>query len=381
MPYTGHIRKRTLKDGSSSYQIIIEGAPDPLTGKRERHYSKSRGTKKQAEIELHRLIAQYENGQIVTLSAAKLSTWLDEWLRLYSGNLAETTLVGYREKIRTCIVPYLGDIALNRLDAITVQEWINRLTANGASPKTVRNAYNILNPALDRAVQLRMIERNPCFKAELPKLQKPKIEVYDEAEVKEVLEAARDSDIYLMVLLLLAVGMRRGELAALRWDNVDLENKQLKICENRVNGDGSIITKTPKTASGIRTVSIGDDVVAELRKARVKYLEDKLRFGAGFHDLGYIIRKADGTPYSPDSLTQKWERFTASHGLKHIKLHALRHTNATMMAKANVGVRVMQERLGHADVSTTLNIYTHVLKSQDVEAAQQLDHILFSDAV
>ena len=105
----------------------------------------------------------------------------------------------------------------------------------------------------------------------------------------------------------------------------------------------------------------------------------KLALGAGFHDLGFVVRKENGEPYHPDSLTQKWERFTSANGLKHIRLHDLRHTCATMMISSGISAKVVQERLGHANVDITLNTYTHVLSQMDADAAKKLDEIVFSD--
>ena len=118
--------------------------------------------------------------------------------------------------------------------------------------------------------------------------------------------------------------------------------------------------------------------MAALKEAKAAY--DMAAQEAGFHDLGYVLCKTDGTPYHPDSLTQKWERFTASHGLPHIKLHGMRHTNATALIQAGVNEKkVVSQRLGHSDVSTTLRIYTHALPSMDEDAAAKIDDLLFDD--
>ena len=188
-------------------------------------------------------------------------------------------------------------------------------------------------------------------------------------------KGVKGTDIYLLVLLGLTVGMRRGEIAALRWESVNFASKTIKIYESRVHANKTVIQKAPKSEAGDRTVTIGDDVLAELQKAKEEYNEKAKE--PWFHDFGFVVCKEDGSPYHPDSLTQKWERFTKSKNLPHIKLHGMRHTNATAMIAAGVNPKVVQQRLGHADVSITLNTYTHVLPSMDKEAAQKLDNILF----
>lgn len=239
----------------------------------------------------------------------------------------------------------------------------------------IRNAFNNLNAAMKRAVILRMLPFNPCEGVVLPKLVKPNVTVYNQKQIKQVLKSAKGTDIYLLVLLGLSGGFRRGELAALRWERIDLEKGTVKICDNRVHASKTVVEKSPKTTSSNRTVRLGAEVIDELREAKAAY--DEAAQKPGFRDLGYVICKEDGTPYHPDSLTKKWERFTAKSSLPHIKLHGMRHTNATALIGAGVNEKVVSERLGHSDVATTLRTYTHVLPSMDEEAAAKMDSILF----
>lgn len=372
---TGHLNPRENKDGSKSYQITIELDPDPITGKRIRHYKTIKGTKKQANAKLLEMLAQYNSGNIMSTSTMRLGTWVDQFVKNYLPNIEATTRDSYEEKIRNHIKPSLGTIPLNILNTNTIQTWVNDMIKKGLSPKTIRNTYNVLNPALKKAVLLRMLPHNPCEGVALPKLQKPKVEVYTEEESKQVLSAAKGTDLYLFVLLSLSLGTRRGELSALKWDNIDFEKRTIKVCESRVHANKTVIEKDPKSEAGNRTITVGSDVMNELRKAKDAY--DEKAKEPWFRDLGFVICKEDGTPYRPDSLTQKWERFTERNNLPHIKLHGLRHTNATTLIAAGISPKVVQQRLGHADVSITLNTYTHVLPSMDKEAAEKLDNILF----
>lgn len=373
----GHIDPRKNKDGTTSYQVVIELERDPVTGKRVRQYKTVKGTKKQAEAVLRKMQAACENGNVINATPLKVGDWMRQWLDNYLPNIEATTRDGYEEKLRNYILPGLGHIQLKMLRADHVQCWINDLSRRGLSPKTIRNAFNNLNAAMKRAVILRMLPFNPCDGVVLPKLVKPKTEVYNQKQARQVLAAAEGTDIYLLVLLGLSVGFRRGELAALRWESVNFEQSTIRICDNRVHASTGVVQKAPKSEAGNRTIRVGTEVISALKAAKAAY--DKAAQEPGFHDLGYVICKADGTPYHPDSLTQKWERFTARHGLPHIKLHGLRHTNATSLIGAGVNEKVVCERLGHADVSTTLRSYTHVLPTMDADAAVKMDGILFDD--
>ena len=377
---TGHLRLRKSKTGEVSYQLIVETDRDPMTGKRERYYHTVKGTKKQAEAALRKLITELENGGVINQSVLKLGDWMHQWLETYLPNIEDSTRTGYKEKIDGYIVSVLGNIPLKTLKNTHIQQWVNSLNARGLAPKTIKNAYNNLNAALEKAVVLKMIPNNPCKGTELPKLKRYKAKVYDTDAIHEVLEIAKGSDYYLFVLLEISLGLRRGEIAALRWDNVDLTKRTVKICENRIHGEGKVVTKAPKTEAGNREITFGDDVAAALSEARMQYYNDKAALGAAFHDLGYVIRKEDGTPYHPDSLTTKWRRFVKANGLEHIRLHDLRHTNATAMIEAGVDYKVVMQRLGHSDISTTYNTYVHVTKKMDEDAAKKLNDIISNKA-
>lgn len=376
---TGHLRKRINKNGSVSYQLTAEGERDPLTGKRERKYKTVTGTKKQAEAELRKMISDLESGNISAPSAMKLSAWMDTWLDTYLPNIEQTTKDDYKSKIRLYIKTHLGHLPLNIIKNTNIQTWINTLNKNNLSPKTIRNAYNLLNPALEKAVVLGMLPRNPCVGTVLPKLQKPQTNVYNVAMIQQALALADDLATYVIILLGASVGLRRGEMAALQWSDVDFVKNTISISQSRVHTAIGIIEKAPKTQAGKRTITIGHDVANALREVKVIY-DEAVCNKPGFKDLGYVLFKENGEPFHPDSLTQKWERFVAKHNLPPIRLHDLRHSNATAMIAAGVNAKVVQHRLGHANVSITLNTYTHVLPEMDQEAADKLNNVLFPSA-
>ena len=376
---TGHLRKRINKNGSVSYQITVEGERDALTGKRERKFKTVTGTKKQAEAVLRMMIIDLETGNVSTPSAIKLSAWMDTWLVTYLPNIEQTTRDDYKSKIALYIKSTLGHIPLKALKNNDIQAWVNNLSGMGKSPKTIRNAYNLLNPALEKAVVLGMLPRNPCVGTVLPKLQKPQTNVYNVAMIQQALAVADDLSTYLIILLGASVGLRRGEMAALQWKDIDFAKSTISITQNRVHTTEGVIEKAPKTQAGNRTITIGQDVANALRDAK-SIFDDAVANKPNFKNLGYVLFKENGEPFHPDSLTQKWERFVAKHKLPPIRLHDLRHSNATAMIAAGINAKVVQHRLGHANVSITLNTYTHVLPEMDQEAAEKLDSSLFSSA-
>lgn len=377
---TGHIRKRTGKTGGVSYQIIAESDRDPVTGKRERAYATVKGTKKQAEVVLRKMIEKLDMGLSTDASAMKLHDWMETWLNNYLPNIEATTRTGYKESLKNYIKPYLGNIPLKVLRTDSIQTWINVLNDRGLGAKTIRNAFNNLNAALKKAVVLRMIPYNPCEGTVLPKLKRPKTKVYNTADIQKALEATSGTTMFLPVALALLTGMRRGEICALKWKNVDFANKRIYVCENRVHGEKEVIEKAPKSEAGNRSIPMSKEVTAILSEARLQYYNDAAAYGPAFHDLGYVLHNENGTPYHPDSLTTKWKRFLERSNLPYVRFHDLRHSNATALIAAGVNPRTVQQLLGHSDVSVTLNTYTHVLPAMEEEAVDTLDRIIFYDA-
>ena len=377
---SGNIVKRIRKSGKISYEITVEGERDPLTGKRNRVFRTVKGSEKEARKVMHRLINDMEQNKIVKKNHKTVEEWMEEWINLYLPNVEETTRVGYKTKLRCYIKPALGDILIYSLRADHVQKMVNDMLARGLSPKNIRDTFNNINAAMKKAVVLRYIPFNPCEGVVLPKLKKYRAKVYDNQMIHTLLDTAEGTDMYLPILLGVTVGLRRGEMIALRWDDIDFKTNTIKVRSNMVNGENGCIIKAPKSEAGIRDIKVGDEVMAELRKARLQYMEDALSYGRGFQNLNFVIRQEDGSPLQPDSMTRKWSRFLKDNDLPHIRLHDLRHSNATALIQAGVNPRVVQQRLGHSDVNITLNTYTHVLPEMDIDAAAKLDAIMLRKA-
>lgn len=377
---TGNIVERKRGNGEIRYEITVEGERDLLTGKRNRVYKTIKGTKKEAKAVMRQMIVDMERGIAVRKSPKKVSEWLNEWLELYLPNIEKTTRIGYKTKINNYLIPALGDIYLQSLRTEHVQKLINDMMARDLSPKNIRDTYNNINAAMKKAVVLRMIPFNHCEGVALPKLKRYKAKVYDLEMIHKLLSVSENTDMYLPILLCVTAGLRRGELLALRWDNIDFVNSILQVRSNMVRGEKDFIIKAPKTESGIRDIHLGQEVMEVLKKERSKYVSDMFSKETNFQNLNFVIRQKDGSPIRPDSMSQKWRRFLEDNRLPSIRFHDLRHSNATALIQAGVNPRVVQQRLGHSDVNITLNTYTHVLPDMDVEAAAKLDSIILKKA-
>lgn len=374
----GSIRKRTDSKGNVTYQITLELDRDPITGVRHRRYHTVHGSKREAQEMLKKLLLNPDENLNAVQSSIRLRDWMRTWLDEYLPHIAQTTRDGYEEKIRNHISPVLGGTPINQLDTTQIQRFINSRIDRGMAPKTVRSLYNNLNSCLNKAVQLKILGHNPCTGVVLPKLKRYQSEVYDAEQIQHLLEIAKQDSIsaYAICILGALLGLRRGEMTALRWEQVDFVNKKVTICENRVQSSKGVIEKAPKSESGIRTITIGKKALDALRYIKDFY-DDACRNNPWFHGAGYVLFKEDGQPYRPDCITQLWGRFIQRTDLPYIRLHDLRHTNATLLIANDVSARVVQHRLGHADVSTTLQRYVHVQPAMDEAAADKIDSAIF----
>ena len=391
MHVSGHIRKRNRKNGKPSYQIIIELPPDPVTGHRIRKYKTIIGNKKQAEIVKRKMMDEIENHVYIEDNNITVSEWIKQWFELYLKDLSPTTLNGYSYQIKHYILNQdIGKIKLQDLTTSAVQAWINTLSENSPvsnkpmSAKTVKNIYHNLCAAIEKAVALELVKKNVCKNVSLPKIKKHIATVYDEKEVSELLYAANGTDMELPIMIAVNLGLRRGELLALKWKHIDFEHNSISIEENLVEVNSTvspdrILTKSPKSQSGQRVIPISSFLSDYLKKAYKDYMLQKMKMGTSFHDNGYVIHQENGNPYKPNSFSSKFNDFLKANNLKHIRFHDLRHTNATLMLTQGISPKVAQMRLGHSDFSTTMNTYSHVLESVETNAAERIENAIFSN--
>ena len=384
MQCTGHIRMRETAKGKS-YQLIIEQPPDIKTGKRKRKYiTLGNVTKKQAEKALRKIIDDMENDEYIDRDGVTVIEWVNKWMELFMKNISPTTRRGYENQIKIYIgTQPIADMLLQSVKTEDVQEWINTISASSPvtgkplSGKTVKNVFMNLSAAYNKAVELDKVKRNPCKGVSIPKCKKYQGEVYDDKDIAKLLECANGTDMELPLKLLLTLGLRRGELLALKWSRIDFEKHTVLIDENLVYVDKSIskdgyIIKSPKSLSGIRTLYITDRLLELLKKQREVYL-DMAEKSKDFQDNEFVICQSDGKAFTPNAMTRKFNRFLEKNNLKKIRLHDLRHTNATLMMKNGISAKEAQKRLGHADVSVTLDTYSHVLDSMQQATADKIE--------
>ncbi|MEW6047865.1 MAG: tyrosine-type recombinase/integrase [Bacillota bacterium] len=370
----------------SNWTIVIDLGRDPATGKRKRLVRGFKGAKREAEQELARLLVEYEQGTQVQPSRMTVAEYLRRWLQDYcSVNLRPRTYQGYRMYVERHLIPNLGQIELGKLLPMHLQSFYSKALREGRldgkgglSPRSVQLIHRILHEALDHAVKWQLVPRNVADAVEAPRPRRPEMKALDPAGVRALLKAAEGHPDEVLIHLAIFTGLRRGELLALRWEDVDLERRVLHVRQALTKLQGKIVFQEPKSHKSRRTVALAPGTVALLRAHKRRQAENRLRLGAEYHDRGLVFCRENGEPLDPSTITHRFAALAKRAGFPGLRFHDLRHTHATLLLAQGVHPKVVQERLGHEDISTTLNTYSHVLPGLQEQAAARLEDLLRS---
>jgi len=343
----------------------------------QRKYEQVTGTFKLAEKVLRERLVAIEKGEYVGKKKLTVGVYLQSWLETYATtNCSAKTVQGYRQSINCYTEPIAG-ITLQKLDATHIQPIYAGMIKRGLSNRTVDALHKALNIALNTAVKQGTLKRNILDSVIAPKVVKKEIEVWDaetRAKAMTVLRESQYGDFYQLGLM---TGMRRGELAGLKWANVNLANQQLQVVNTlqRITGQG-LLNGQPKTERSRRSIALSPDTVALLHEIRGRQITQQLEVSDAWTDSGYVFTDASGMPVDPNLATRAFKKVVATAGLPKLTIHGLRHTHATILMEQGVNPKVVSERLGHASPATTMDIYSHVLPDMQEKAALAIDAAL-----
>jgi integrase len=375
---TGHIRRR----GEHFWEIKFDLEADP-GGKRRTRYVSFKGTKKEAKAELMRLMVEADKGQDVDPSRVTLAEFLDRWETWAETQVSAKTLERYKELAAHHVRPHLGGQRLQKLRAVHFAELYGRLqkpkTDGGAglSARTVGHVHRLLHRVFGHAMKWSMIANNPIASAEPPAVERTEIKILAPEQIKVVLQGLKGRPLYPIALMGLSTGMRRGELVALRWKDVDLDRGLIRVEQSLEQTNAGLRFKAPKTKAGRRTVMIPASIVGELRAHWRQQQEQRLTIGLGGasgDDL--VFARYDGTPWPPDSLTAAWARTVRMLKLPIVTLHALRHTHVSQLIASGLDVVTVSRRIGHSNPSITLGVYAHLFGNTDIRAASAVEQAM-----
>jgi integrase len=364
------VRKR-----GSSWTIVLDVGPDPVTGKRRQKSKGGFRTRKTAEAALRELVASVDAGRYVERSTKTVGEYLDEWLEVVRPRLRPTSWNSYRKDVEH-IKARIGAVALQSLAPFEVENLYKELLSTGGatgrplSPKTVRNVHIVLRKALADAERLGLVIRNAAAAAKPPVPSKREHTTWSGGELARFLRSIEGERLAAALVLLATTGMRRGEALGLRWGDVDLDAGRLSIVQTITTVRDKMVITPPKTARSRRSVSLDPETVAALREHRRKQNEERLRAGEVWSGEGdFVFTNEIGRPVHPSALSRLFASCVRRADLPPIRLHDLRHTYATVALGAGVHPNIVSERLGHATTAVTLDLYSHVTPTIDAEAA------------
>jgi integrase len=287
----------------------------------------------------------------------------------------------YGAVINTNIVPLVGNVVLSKLrpDAIAAMYMTalesGRRKGGGLSARSVCMMHRVLSQAMKQAVKWQLLAQNPCDAVSPPRVERRQMIVLDADGTAAVIEAARSKALFMPILLGALCGLRRGELAALRWRNIDLGAGQISVVASLEQTNSGVRLKPPKSGRA-RTVALPSLAIEELRRHRLKQAEELLRVGTRQSEETHVCLQPNYHPWAPRNLSSAFIKFIKASGLRRVRLHDLRHSHATHLLMANVHPKIVQERLGHANIATTMDLYTHVMPGMQDEAVRRVDATL-----
>lgn len=335
-------------------------------------------TKKAAELGRTELLGKLDGGTYVGPIETTVAQFVrDVWLPgLATGNLRPSTVAMYKRSVESRVLPHLGSVRLRDVTPTRLKTWLDALKGAGVGDRTVEIAGVSCHKLLKAATDLELIARNPADNAAVrearPHAKAAAPTIWTAEQTRAFLKAQRDDRLYPLWRVATMTGLRRGELAGLKWSAVDFEAGVLHVRETRVVVGYGVMDSTPKTDAGKRSVGLDPVTVAALRSHRARQTEEMFGFGKGRSDDGFVFVREDGEPYHPQRFTQMLAAKATAAGLPVVKLHALRHGHATTALEAGVPMKVVSERLGHSGIAITSDVYSHVSPATDHAAAAQV---------
>jgi integrase len=374
-------RRGTIQSRSpGSFRIRYSLGTDPVSGKRRWATATVKGSRKDAERELTRRLRTVDTGEHPEPSKMSVGDWLDLWLASTKIEVSPKTHERYAEIVRCYLVPGLGGIGLQRLAPSDIQRAYAGFERK-PSPRTRRHIHRILKSALARAVEQQALARNPADALKrLPKVERKPPSTLTIEQSQRLLAEIKHTTTYWPVMLALATGLRRGEILALRWRNIDLTAGVIRVVESLEQTKAGLRFKSTKSEKG-RGVALPSFAIAELRRHKQAQAQALLALGVRQSGDTLVCGRVDGEPKQPASLTHEFTYLVGRiRGFPRIRFHDLRHSHATQLLASGVHPKVVQERLGHSTIAVTMDIYSHVTPGMQSEAVAKLD-LAFGDQI
>ena len=371
----GTIRKKTVTRKGKEYtywEARITVGRDPGTGKQiQRSFSGK--TQKEVREKMQAAAVEVNTGTYIPPAKMTVGQWLDIWASEYLGDKKPGTVMAYQANIKNYLKPALGAVKLSDLHPHAVQSFVNGLT--NISPGTIRLAYKVLHVALEKAVQLEYIPRNPSAKCILPKEEAKDIQPLDDAQSAILLAASKGTDLEHIISVALFTGLRMSEIVGLTWDSVDLKKGVITVDKQLVRPSQKIdkVFISPKGGK-TRIIAVAPSVVATLKKQQKRQLEMRIKAGMAWsNENNLIFTQEDGQPFYQWKLAKSFQVILDDADLQGVRFHDLRHTYAVNAIRAGDDIKSIQGNLGHATAAFTLDKYGHFTERMKQDSASRME--------
>ncbi|MFV0523314.1 MAG: tyrosine-type recombinase/integrase [Acidimicrobiales bacterium] len=374
------VTKYTTSDGRTFWQYVVDLGDDPDTGKRRQRRKRGFATQADASAALDEARRAIEaGGFLFDVEHMTFIEYLEHWLEgLPQTDMKPRTISDYRNETRRYIKPHLGDVKLTKLTPLHLERLYRTLMAEGGrggrplSPKTVLRVHRVIRKAIGDAERKGILHRNVARLADKPSTAQLDTErpAWTPDELRTFLAAAEGDELFALYRLAALTGMRRSELCGLRWEDVSLADQTVRVRQTLGVTNGVPGVSTPKSRRSRRVIDI-DDRTSDIMRAHYDQQREAAEFvGHGWTETGYVFTTVIGTPQHPDNVSKRFVALVRTLEVRYLTLHGLRHTHATHLLAMGKNPRMVSERLGHADVAFTLQVYGHVLPGHQREAAE-----------
>lgn len=386
----GRLRPRPNKDNVSYYDIILELGRDPITQKgRQMTYRVNTTDYEEANRQLLLKQAELIQGDLLEPSKITVEEFLRENYDLHINikKKSVTTKKDYLFVIDHYLVPAFGKIKLQDLNHKIIQRTYNQWeieSPKGNKPlatETIKHINRVFKAALNKACRLGYIKENPTLGLDFGNAPKRKEQdVFTVEEIQQLQRAVKGTDMELPIALLFDCVMRRGELLGLRYGDIDFDAGIVHIRNSWVESptEKAAFRDDVKSENSNRSIVVTKRTLELLRKQRIVHMGRCLKYGKKFDDTHHVICKENCEPFLPHSFTQKWSRTLKKYGIRHLKLHATRHSAISMLLSEGVPLHIVRDRAGHKSSEITLSVYSHVAKDKQTVATKTLEHLLIS---
>ncbi|GCE04222.1 tyrosine-type recombinase/integrase [Dictyobacter aurantiacus] len=339
-------------------------------GKRKVFYGK---TKAEVREKLNEAVYAQQRGMLSVGPNVALQEYLENWLEnIHKPTIRLSTYLNYRKLLDNYLLPGLGKIKLQKLTPQQVQAFYSQKINEGLSPKTVNNVHGVLHKALDNAVKWNMLPRNICDAVTPPRIPRKELNYLTSDQARILLKEVKEHRLEALLTLAITTGMRRGELLALRWQDINFTDRSLQVrrAVSYLKNYGYVESE-PKTARSRRTIMLPEFVISILQQHREHQQEQEALAGKVWVSKGLVFTNAWGDYYSPSTMLKVFKRFLESIDMPHMRFHDLRHSAATILLAMKVHPKIVQEILGHSQITTTMDIYSHAMPSLQDDATEQ----------